>query len=320
MEFVSYIAIGVFGLTMGSFVNAWVWRTHRKATCSTEYGTRETENNEKVRRTAKRDGNTRKSSQESDESGKENTVTTKSGIRTPNSVLRGRSQCPDCGSMLHAKDLIPVISWIWLRGKCRYCDNSISVQYPVVEIITTISFLLVLLWWPFALNTSLDLSQLVVWLFITTVVIAMSVYDIRWYQLPDAMLGTLLVLTVLRHSVTAASDAPLQEWLIAPLAGAAGAFVFFYGLYALGRGRWMGGGDVKLVFVLGLLIGGVSTIVALFIAFLSAAALGIVLMITQRKSKRDMVPFGPFLLAGFWLSFFFGDAIADWYVGLITAA
>lgn len=160
--------------------------------------------------------------------------------------------------------------------------------------------------------------RLAVWFGITGLIIALAVYDVRWYLLPDSMLRPLLLLVLLHHGLAAASGAPLQEWLIAPVWGGLGAFGFFYALYVIGRGRWMGGGDVKLVFVLGVLVGGVSTIVGLFIAFLSAAAVGMVLILSKHKSRRDMVPFGPFLLLGFWLAFFFGDHIAQWYTGFIT--
>lgn len=318
MEFLPHITVGVLGLIVGSFVNAWVWRTHQRATRNTEHGKRETTNEK--RRTQKRDGGQRKSSQNLHESSGENMVTAKSDIRNPESVLRGRSQCPGCGHTLGARDLVPVLSWVWLGGKCRYCGAGISWQYPVVEIVTAVLFVLSFWWWPLALDSILAWTQFAMWLGVTATIIALSVYDLRWYILPDSMLRVLLVFALGRHILAAVNGASVDAWLIAPLAGGVGAFLFFYVLYVLGRGQWMGGGDVKLVFVLGLLIGGVGTIAALFIAFLSAAAVGIVLILLQRKGRRDMVPFGPFLLAGFWLAFFFGEQIAQWYADLITAA
>ncbi len=276
-----YVFIGVFGLIIGSFLNAYVWRVYNKATHN---------------------------SQES------------SSTPIPNSVLQGRSACPDCGHTLHGKDLIPVISWLWLRGRCRYCNHTISWQYPAVEIATALLFILSVWWWPFALGSVLSWLQLGAWLGITALIIALSAYDLRWYILPDVMLWPLMGLIVVWHTLAALSGAPLQQWLVGPVIGGAGAFLFFYALYIAGRGQWMGGGDVKLVFVLGLLVGGISTVVGLFIGFLSAAMVGMVLIASKRKGRRDMVPFGPFLLLGFWLAFFFGESIADWYVDLITVA
>ncbi|PSO43558.1 hypothetical protein BRC20_01210 [Candidatus Saccharibacteria bacterium QS_8_54_8] len=307
MEWLPYIVVGVLGLIGGSFVNAWVWRTHLPA--SEDRDADEAKANTKPE---EKPGKKETGSESPYTSGTPN-----ANGHTPASVLRGRSACPDCGHTLGIKDLVPVLSWLWLHGRCRYCHNPISVQYPVVEIITATAFLLSFWWWPSALETWPSWVHLGLWLAITSVVIAMSVYDLRWYILPDSMVGVLLVLTVVSRGLAAIAGAPLEEWLTGALAGAAGAFLFFYGLYAVGREKWMGGGDVKLVFVLGLLIGGVSTIVALFIAFVSAAFLGVGLMASRRKDRRDMLPFGPFLLAGFWLSFFFGDPIASWYTGLL---
>ncbi|PSO43351.1 prepilin peptidase [Candidatus Saccharibacteria bacterium QS_5_54_17] len=307
MEWLPYIVVGVLGLIGGSFVNAWVWRTYLPAS---EYrGADEAKANTKPeeKQGEKATGN----------GGSHTSGAPDADGQTSASVLKGRSACPDCGHTLGIKDLVPVLSWLWLRGRCRYCRNPISVQYPVVEIITATAFLLSFWWWPSALETWPSWVHLGWWLAITSVVIAMGVYDLRWYILPDSMLWVLLVLAVVSRGLAAMTGAPLEEWLIGPLAGAAGAFLFFYGLYVVGRERWMGGGDVKLVFAGGLLVGGVSTIVALFIAFVSAAALGVGLMASRRKGKGDMLPFGPFLLAGFWLSFFFGDPIASWYTGLL---
>lgn len=276
-----YIFAGVFGLVVGSFLNAYVWRLYIRETQSEE------------------DDNAARSD-------------------NPHSIINGRSMCTECEHTLGVKDLVPVASWIWLRGKCRYCKQPISWQYPAVEIITAVLFILSVWWWIPEPDSFWPAAQLLAWLAVTGLFIALSVYDIRWYILPNAMLGPLLVLAVLLQVMAAASGAPVEEWLVRPLVGGLGAFLFFYLLHLLGRGKWMGGGDVKMVFILGLLVGGVSVVVGLFIAFITAAIVGTGLILADKRDRTGMVPFGPFLLLGFWVAFFFGKALADWYVDLIT--
>lgn len=300
MEILLYVLIGVLGLVVGSFLNAYVWRTYTRE---------ESKSKQEESGTAPSVGQAQ---------GKQKPSDSKENGSAPDSVLRGRSACPGCGHTLHVRDLVPVVSWLWLRGKCRYCKNDISWQYPVVEIATAGLFILSVWWWPFVLGDSVSWIQLGVWLGITALIIALSTYDLRWYILPDVMLLPLLTFILAWQALAAIGGAPLQQWLIGPVLGGAGAFLFFYLLHVAGRGRWMGGGDVKLVFVLGLLVGGIATVVGLFIGFLSAAAIGMALIVSRHKSRRDMVPFGPFLLLGFWLAFFFGDRIAQWYTGLIA--
>ena len=260
------IICGLLGLMMGSFLNAWVWRT-------------------------------------------------KEGER---SVAQGRSICPSCEHVLGFSDLVPVFSWLALGGKCRYCRSRISLQYPVVEIVTSLSFALSALWWPFNLVGMIDLVLFVIWLFITALFVALAVYDLKWYLLPSVFMSKLLGLTILWLILYSLYGAGLEEWLISPVLGAGLAFGFFYLIHILGRGKWMGGGDVKLVFVLGLLVGLQGTIVGLFVSFVTGALFGLALIAANIKSREDMVPFGPFLLAGFWLAFFFAEELYSWYMGFVV--
>lgn len=258
------LLLAVLGLTVGSFLNAYVWRLYE--------GT---------------------------------------------SIRRGRSRCPECGHDLYSRDLVPVLSWLWLRGRCRYCREPISWQYPVVELATAAVFILSWLWWPLALQSWPEAMLLGLWLGISAIFVALSVYDIRWYLLPAPLLRTLFGAAVAFCVVLAATGASYREWLQEPLIGALGGFSFFYLLHILGRGRWMGGGDIKLVFILGLLVGGLGTLVGLFVAFLAGAAVGMVLLALGRKDRQSMVPFGPFLIWGFWVAFFWAEELVDWYIDMV---
>ncbi len=264
--FEAVLISSLFGLAVGSFLNAWIWRI-------------------------------------------------KEGGR---SVAEGRSVCPSCEHVLGLSDLVPVFSWLALGGKCRYCQVNISIQYPVVEIITSAAFALSAVWWPFSLAGLTDWLLFIVWLLITALFIALAVYDTKWYLLPSALMRKLVILTILWLILYSFYGASLEDWLISPVFGAGLAFGFFYLIYILGRGQWMGGGDVKLVFVLGLLVGLQATIVGLFLSFVSGALVGMALIASNIKNREDMVPFGPFLIAGFWLAFFFADDLYSWYMSFVV--
>lgn len=280
-ELLQLVVLGLAGLAVGSFINAYVWRSHNAQ-----------ESNYK----------------DSGKKGRESSV--------PNSVFDGRSVCPDCGRQLSAIDLIPVVSWALLRGRCRYCNSNISIQYPIVEFTTLAIFILSTAFWPFAIEGSMALILLTVWLATVAQFIALSLYDFKWYILPDRMVIVLLVLVAAFRLLEAIGGAPLSHWLINAIAGGGIAFALFYGLFVLGKGRWMGGGDVKLVAVLGLLLGFGKTLLGLFLAFNLAALVSIALIIFGQRDKSDKVQFGPFLILGAWLSMLFGSEIIDWYLRL----
>ncbi|HEX7368051.1 MAG TPA: prepilin peptidase, partial [Candidatus Saccharimonadales bacterium] len=109
------------------------------------------------------------------------------------SILNGHSMCPNCHHELAAKDLVPVLSWLWLRGKCRYCRKPISWQYPAVELMTGLLFVGSYLWWPLSLQ-GVGLFQFVVWLGFIVGFMALAVYDLRWFTLPNRIVYPLIAL------------------------------------------------------------------------------------------------------------------------------
>lgn len=229
------------------------------------------------------------------------------------SWTRGRSMCPDCEHPLAAKDLVPVVSWLWLRGKCRYCRQAIHWQYPAVEALTAILFALsasVL-----APTTMLGYANLAFWLAILTLLIILAVYDLRWMILPDKVMVPAIVVTSV-YLVFEAASAHSLVTLRGPLIAAFAVAALFYGIAAFSGGNAMGGGDIKLVFMMGLLLGLKGTAVALFIAFNSAAIIGIALIMSHKRRRRDHIPFGPFLVAGTIIAFLYGQSIIGWYLSI----
>ncbi|HSX01676.1 MAG TPA: prepilin peptidase [Candidatus Saccharimonas sp.] len=226
---------------------------------------------------------------------------------------KGRSECPECHHVLAAKDLVPVVSWVLLGGKCRYCKAPIHIQYPVVEAVTSGLF-------------ALSLAQLMpvtvqqwlmfgLWLAVLTALIILAVYDLRWMLLPDKVMGpaiglatVLLLLRVWETHSWVAARGPVLAALVT--AGA------FFGLVVVTRGRAMGGGDIKLMFLMGLLLGLRGMAVALLLAFNVAAAVGVALIVSKRKRRRDHIPFGPFLAGATVVAYLYGGQIVDWYLRL----
>ncbi len=225
--------------------------------------------------------------------------------------VKGRSECPKCHHALEPLELIPVLSWLVLRGRCRHCSKPISRQYPLVELATATLFVLAYLTQPHH-----DLAQaliLVVWFYIIASFMVLTVYDLRWYLLPDKVL---LPLVLPAAALCIGEGLHHHSWAL-PLHTLAAAGLFGGGFYLLAfasKGRWMGGGDIKLAFLMGLLLGLQKTTLAMFLAFDSAAIVALGLILLHRKNRNDLIPFGPFLMAGTLATYYWGSAIIQWYL------
>lgn len=230
------------------------------------------------------------------------------------SWAHGRSMCPDCEHPLAARDLVPVASWVLLRGRCRYCRRRIHWQYPLVELLTAAAFTLSAV--VLSPSTLFGYFSLAGWLVMLTLLIILAVYDARWMILPDKVMVPAIIIAlglVMTYAFLTRSSGMLAGPLLAAfLAGG------FFLLLAVGtKGRGMGGGDVKLVFLMGLILGLKATAVALLVAFNVAAVVGVVLILTHRKKRRDYLPFGPYLIGATVLAYLYGRDIAGWYLAMI---
>lgn len=232
-------------------------------------------------------------------------------IHEHKSIVNERSECPRCHHKLGVLDLVPVFSWLALGGRCRYCHKPISIQYPLVELLTAalfaVSYLrLTPIDWPSWLS-------LIVWLYVLTSLIILSVYDWRWMLLPDVVLLPALVTALTPVMVSFVTGQPMQVWL-GPITAALGVGAVFYALASVAGGRLMGGGDIKLVALIGLLLGLRLTAVALFIGFDVAAIVSLVLLALKLKKRTDQIPFGPFLALGCVVAMLWGQPILNWYL------
>lgn len=227
------------------------------------------------------------------------------------SIFTGRSMCPDCKHQLAWYDLIPVLSWLSLRGKCRYCSKPISLQYPIVEILTAVVFSLAYA----NINTNTALNKILFALLMVqlTLLIALAVYDLRWFLLPNKLIYPLLAIGVVNTGFAAyAASSP------APVAMATAGFTLIGGLFWLifqiSNGKWLGGGDVKLAAYIGLLLGAIKAILAITLASYLALIIFGILLLLKLKSRRDLLPFGPFLILASFICLFWGQNIIDFYL------
>jgi leader peptidase (prepilin peptidase)/N-methyltransferase len=240
------------------------------------------------------------------------------------SVVRPHSSCPTCRTQIRARDNVPVLSWLLLRGKCRTCDTRISARYPAVEFLTAAAFLG--LWLFFApriagapsLSAGLgETAVAIAFLYLAAISIALASIDLETRRLPNRIVlpAYLVGGALLGAGAALTGDVKSLEWAAV---GAVGSFSFYLILAVIKPGG-MGMGDVKLSGVLGLFLGylGVGPLaVGLFAAFLLGGLAGILLLLTRAGGRRTAIPFGPWMLAGAWTGILAGDELATGYLTL----
>ncbi len=223
--------------------------------------------------------------------------------------LWGKSFCPNCKYVLAWYDLVPLLSYLSLKGKCRYCGKKISIQYPLVEITTALLFLLI--FWIFNFGTLLYLIYLLV---ISSFLIIIFVFDLKHYIIPDFATYSAIFIVLAFKILEFIQNLDVSNYIFAGL----GATLFFFLIYAISRGKWMGFGDVKLALFMGLFLGYPAILIALFFSFFIGAIIGIILMMLKKKGLRSEVPFGPFLVLGTYIGLFWGQKIFNWYLSLFN--
>lgn len=270
------VFLGVLGLSAGSFVNALVWRLRQKELVS---------------------------------EGKGNRKLAKQLFKA-----NSRSMCPYCHHTLSPLDLIPVISWLWLKGKCRYCSKPISAQYPIVELLAAVLFVASFAFWP----TDIVGVQIVVfglWLVALTILVASAVYDLKYMILPTVLMHTLLLVAILMAIINLASSNDASSFLLGVVGAVLVGGGVFYAIFILSGGKWIGGGDIRLGTAIGVLVAAPSkAMLVIFLASLGGTLLALTLMAAKKFKRNMVIPFGPFLIAATIVTVLFGSSIIDWYV------
>lgn len=224
-------------------------------------------------------------------------------LKVGKSIAAKHSLCPHCRQELSAKELVPLLSFALQRGHCRHCRERISWQYPAVEAASAGLFVLFFL--HFGLTWAL-LVNLVFLLFL----IVIFVYDLRYYLILDIVTVPAIIFALAANLLLGFSLLNLL------LAGAIGGG-FFLLQFLVSNGRWIGGGDIRLGFLLGLMSGWPGILVTLVIAYFLGAVVGLVLVAARKKDLSSRLPFGVFLTAAAVIAILYSQPIIDWYLRLV---
>ncbi len=223
-------------------------------------------------------------------------------------IGNARSMCPNCRTKISWYDNVPLLSFILLRGKCRACQKAISFQYPIVELGGIFLFLVVGFFHHFSFA---DYSMLIRDLCIVSILLAILVYDAKYMEILDRTTLFPATLIFLFNFFTNALS--WQSMIMGAGIGAG-----FFGLqYAISRGRWIGGGDIRLGALMGVILGTPLIWVALFLSYLLGGIVGAVLLGMKKAHANTALPFGLFLIPGTLLTLFFGADMLEWYLALL---
>lgn len=228
-------------------------------------------------------------------------------------VLTGRSECEFCHKKLKWYELVPVISFYLQKGKCKNCKRKLSVFYPTIEILTGVLFAITYL---FVLQSQeFTIYSLPYYIFIVSVLIVIFFIDFKYGVIPNKIIFPSIVITffwllvnnsslVLNHLLTA---------ILSLLFFASIAFLY----YLIRKKESLGGGDIKMAFLMGLLLGFPNVITAFYIAFLTGATYSLILILWGRLKLKDAIPFGPFLVLGTLIALFLGEQILSLILPLL---
>lgn len=270
-----------------------------------------------------------------------------------NESLQGRSYCESCKKTLSPLELIPILSYLIQKAKCKACKAKLTPQYLIVEIITGILFAIVYYLVTTNIFVSLDylhnslhilefgtIIPLIYYLIISSSMIALFLADIKYGMLFDKIvIPTIIfvivykVIVIIFYSTLMYSSLKTNDFgkalikagyveshaksatntFLYTLAGSFAIALFFLTLIIVTKGRGMGGGDLKLGFLIGLITGWPNMAMSLFLGFLTGALFSSILLLTRKKGIRQTIPFGPFLIIACFITLFFGDTLFNWY-------
>lgn len=280
MTFIFPMYIFLFGLAIGSFLNVVIWRAKNSET------------------------------------------------------ILGRSHCPHCQKQIAWYDNIPLLSFILLRGRCRNCGAKISWQYPAVELITSILFLYAFYrhfgWGDLQqiLNLKFEILNLLKDWFLIAAMVVIFVIDLRWYLILDVIslpaAAIIFILNLLIGDPTYNLCRLENLWSCNPLSWSGlliSAIIggsFFLLQFIVSRGRWIGGGDIRLGLLMGLALGWPQILLALMLAYFAGSIVGLGLMAIGKKQWGSMLPFGVFLAPATIATLFWGKEILHWYLNIFS--
>ena len=213
-------------------------------------------------------------------------------------IVTKRSHCMECGYQLKWYDLIPIFSYLFLRGRCRKCGARISVQYPIIEAVNGILYVLLFLKYRLSIETLL-------YCLLFSALLALSIIDFRTFEIPVGFNYFILVLGIAR----VVTD--YRNWLLYVI-GLVSVSAVLLLIFLITKGRGIGGGDVKLMAATGLLLGWKLNVLGFVIGCILGAVIHVIRMKVSKEGRT--LAMGPYLSAGIAISVFFGAEIVSWYV------
>ncbi len=237
-------------------------------------------------------------------------------IKSERDWVKGRSACEVCGHTLQPIDLVPLLSWLLQRGRCRYCKAKLSIAYPLTELLTATLFILSYVLLPYELNSVASAAQFLLWLVLLVIMTALFVYDLRWKLLPVNLMNAAIVLGSVHVVFRAiAYDGSLVRYGLSICASVLVGAGVFWALHFVSRGKWIGDGDIRLGVIIGLFLADpVLSWAAIFMASLYGIVYALFTVPFKKDSLKLQIPFGPFLILGLVTSYLVGSRMVEWYL------
>jgi len=238
-------------------------------------------------------------------------------LKTGRDIAKDRSECEHCHHKLSGLDLVPLLSWLYLRGKCRYCHKPIGWTALLLEVGLGLVFAASYLFWPYPIGTPIEIAYFLLWLTACVLLVILFVYDLRWYLLPDKIIWPLAAVGGALFGIRAIvghwslEQAALEfAFAFIPVSGV------YYLLYKVSDGRWVGFGDVKLGIFIGLALGWTGALLTLVLANFIGLLVVLPGLISGKFSRSSEIPFGPFLIIATFIAMLAGEQIIGWYTQL----
>ncbi|WP_353095908.1 prepilin peptidase [Tissierella praeacuta] len=223
------------------------------------------------------------------------------------SIVFPPSHCSNCNMRLKWYDLIPVFSFVFQRGKCRYCGEKISSQYLIIELLNAIIYLIIYKKFGFTL-------ELFFYGFLFSLLIIITIIDLKHMIILDTLVILILAFSIMYKILSYLLYRKSPE-LLNSIGGLVLSGLFFILIILISKGG-MGGGDVTLIGALGFILGIRNIFLAIFLSFTLGAIISIFLLITKIKGRKDPIPFGPFIVLGFFIVVFWGEELINWYMNI----
>ncbi|MBT4917802.1 prepilin peptidase [Candidatus Peregrinibacteria bacterium] len=242
------------------------------------------------------------------------------------SIVFSRSICPACKKKLKFHHLFPVFSWLSLKGKCAFCGKKISPHYLALEVATGLLFVALFLNFnfieaavstviPTIVNYTINWETFAIFLFYvieSALLMTIFFYDLKYKEIPDRLSIPAIAIAI-AGGLVFETVAPLSM-----LIGGIALGGFFLIQFVLSKGKWVGGGDIRLGALMGIFLGWKFGLFALIAAYIIGSLISIALLIQKKVSRKTAIPFGPFLVTGVYVAIFFGEIIINWYTNLLT--